>query len=265
MQSFEFGVGHLLQCGRSSGAEAPIITQEETVAGSVVVIGASSGIGEQIAKLYADSGRRVYVSSREQSRADEAAARIGGDTHGIAVDLARPDTIGEGLATVEGPVDHLIIPAVERDQNSVKDFNVEGAANLAVIKVVGYPETVHQLLDRMTDESSIVLFGGLAKERPYPGSTTVTSVNGAVETMVATMALEIAPIRVNAIHPGIVLDSWYWEDKEGVREAVLERTPTGRPLLTEHVVEAVAFLLDNPSMNGVNLPIDGGWRLRRSA
>lgn len=231
------------------------------MSGSVVIIGGSSGIGEEIARHYADQGRRVYVSSREQSRADEAAARVGGDTHGVEVDLSAPETIAAGLAPIEGPVDHLVITAVLRDVNSVKDFAIDGARALAIMKIVGYPETIHQLIDRLTDDSSIVLFGGLAKERPYPGSTTVTSVNGGVEKMINTLALELAPVRINAVHPGIVLDSWYWEGKDGVRDAVLSRTPTGRPLLTAHVVDAVRFLLENPSMNGVNLNIDGGWLL----
>ena len=229
--------------------------------GNVVVIGGSSGIGEEIARVYASEGRKVYVSSRDKSRADEAAERIGGDAHGLAVDLSMPEGIAEGLAPVEGPVEYLVITAVLRDTNSLKEFEIAGASALALLKIVGYPETVHQLHGRLTDESSIVLFGGLAKERPYPGSTTVTSVNGGVEKMVNTMALEIAPIRVNAVHPGIVLDSWYWENNDAIREATLARTPTGRPLLTAHVVDAVRFLLENPSMNGVNLNIDGGWLL----
>ncbi len=233
------------------------------MAGNVVVIGASSGIGESIAKHYADAGRTVYVSSRDQGRADEAAVRIGGDTHGIAVDLAKPETIGESLKPIEGPVDYLVIPAVERDRNQVKEFNLEGASMLALIKVVGYPETVHQLLDRMHDDSSIVLFGGLAKERPYLGSTIVTTVNGAVTTMVATLTLEIGPIRVNALHPGIVLDTWYWEGNDAMRKNVLDNTPTGRPVLKAHIVDAVRFLLENPSMNGTNLIVDGGHSHRR--
>ncbi len=231
------------------------------MAGSVVVVGASSGIGEEVARSYAAEGRKVYATSRDQGRADEAAARIGGDTHGIAVNLAQPSGIAASLQSIEGPIDYLVIPAVERDQNKLREFDVAGATNLATLKVVGYPETVHALLDRMTDDSAIVLFGGLAKERPYPGSTIVTSVNGAVEKMVNTIALEIAPIRINAIHPGFVLDTWYWADKEPVKEAVLAKTPTGRPVLTAHVVGAVRFLLENPSMNGVNLTIDGGWLL----
>lgn len=231
------------------------------MAGSVVVVGASSGIGEEVARLFAAQGRTVYVTSRDQGRADEAADRIDGDSRGIAVDLAQPSGIATSLQSIEGPVDYLVIPAVQRDQNKLREFNVAGATNLATLKVVGYPETVHALLDRMTDDSAIVLFGGLAKERPYPGSTIVTSVNGAVEKMVNTIALEIAPIRVNAIHPGFVLDTWYWADKDQVKEAVLAKTPTGRPVLTAHVVDAVRFLLENPSMNGINLTIDGGWLL----
>jgi NAD(P)-dependent dehydrogenase (short-subunit alcohol dehydrogenase family) len=227
-------------------------------AGSVVVIGGTSGIGEAIAKHYADAGRRVYVSGRDQARSDEAAERIGGDTHGLAVDLSQPAGIAEGLQPIEGPVDYLVIPAVLRDQNNVKEFDIEGASALAVLKLVGYPETIHQLLD-----SSIVLFGGLAKEKPYPGSTTVTSVNGGVEKMLNTLALEIAPIRVNAVHPGIVLDSPFWDGKDPVREAVMARTPTGRPVLTEHIVDATRFLLENPSADGINLHIDGGHQLRR--
>lgn len=232
------------------------------MAGSVVVVGASSGIGEKIAKYYADAGRRVYVSSRDQERAEEAATRIGGDCHGLAVDLTDPAGIANGLRSVEGPVDYLVIPAVLRDSNNIRDFAIEGASALAVLKLVGYPETIHQLLDRMHDQSSIVLFGGLAKEKPYPGSLTVTSVNGGIEKMLNNLVLEVAPIRVNAIHPGIVLDSWFWEGKDPVRDAVLARTPTGRPVLEEHIVDATRFLLENPSANGINLNIDGGHQMR---
>ncbi len=232
------------------------------MAGAVVVVGASSGIGERIAKHYADAGRKVYVSSRDQGRADEAASRIGGDTHGVAVDLAEPAGIADGLAPIEGPVDYLVIPAVLRDANDVQDFKIEGATALATLKLVGYPETIHRLLDRMHDESAVVLFGGLAKEKPYPGSLTVTSVNGGVEKMLNNLVLALAPIRINAIHPGIVLDNWFWKDKEPVRDAVLARTPTGRPVLETHIVDATRFLLENPSANGVNLHIDGGHQMR---
>jgi len=73
------------------------------------------------------------------------------------------------------------------------------------------------------------------------------------------MALELAPIRVNAIHPGIVGDSPYWEGNEAAVEATKARTPTGRLATMDDVANASVFLLENESVNGVNLPVDGGW------
>jgi NAD(P)-dependent dehydrogenase (short-subunit alcohol dehydrogenase family) len=125
------------------------------------------------------------------------------------------------------------------------------------LKLVGYTEVVHALCGRLHDDSAILLFGGMAKERPYPGSTTVTSVNGAVTTMVRTFALELAPIRVNALHPGIVGDSPFWSGKD--LSAVVARTPTGRLATMAEITDAAAFLLENRAVNGVNLTADGGW------
>ncbi len=87
---------------------------------------------------------------------------------------------------------------------------MDRAIRLATLKLVGYTEVLHCLCTRMHDDTSVLLFGGLAKDRPYPGSTTVTSVNGAVTTMVRTLATELAPVRVNALHPGVVGDSPAW-------------------------------------------------------
>jgi len=78
------------------------------------------------------------------------------------------------------------IAAIERDANSIRDYSVDRATRLVVLKLVGYTETVHAVADRLSDESSVVLFGGRAKDRPYPGSTTVATVNGAVNTVTNT-------------------------------------------------------------------------------
>ena len=228
--------------------------------GSVVVIGGSSGLGKEIARHYADLGAEVVLSSRDAGRASLAATEIGGSTTGIALDLSEPETLADALAGI-GPVTRLVICGVERDVNAARDYNIEGARKLAVIKVVGYTEVVHALLDRFTDDASVVLFGGLAKERPYVGSTTVTTVNGAITTMINALATELAPIRFNAIHPGIVGDSPYWKDKQAALDATLARTPTGRLVMTADIVDAVVFLLENASVNDVNLRVDGGTLL----
>src|SRR6266700_2552490 len=82
------------------------------------------------------------------------------------------------------------------------------------------------------------------------------------EVVVSGRAVELAPIRVNAIHPAIVGDSPYWSQKpEAVLEGFRSRTPLGRLVSMQDIVGAVAFLLENRSVTGVNLPVDGGWLL----
>ena len=224
--------------------------------GAVVVVGGTAGIGREIARHYADAGRDVVITGRDQARAESVAAEIGGCTRGVGFDLVEPHAVAEKLDGI-GSVDFLVLAAIDRDANTVREYDIVRAVQLVTLKLVGYTEVVHALCGRLHDDSAILLFGGMAKERPYPGSTTVTSVNGAVTTMVRTFALELAPIRVNALHPGIVGDSPFWSGKD--LSAVVARTPTGRLATMAEITDAAAFLLENRAVNGVNLTADGGW------
>ncbi len=133
----------------------------------------------------------------------------------------------------------------------MSNYNIARAIRLVTLKLVGYAEAIHVLRDRLTPDASIVLFGGLALQRPYPGSTTVSTVNGGVVGLVHCLVTELAPVRVNAIHPGIVGDSPFWEDKDNSH--VIARTPLGRLVTMEEIVDAVEFLFFNTGVNGVNL------------
>lgn len=226
-----------------------------------LIVGGTSGIGLHLAGVLAARGDEVIVTGRDQARADAAARQAGGRTRGLALDLANPGEIAGRLANV-GTVKNLVIAAIERDDNSVRNFDVARAQRLVTLKLVGYPEVVHVLASRFDLQGSIVLFGGLAKERPYPGSTTVTTVNGGVNNMVKTLAVELAPVRVNAIHPGIVGDSPAWNGKPpAALQRVVDRTPLGRLVTMDEVSATALFLLDNQGINGVNLYVDGGWLL----
>jgi NAD(P)-dependent dehydrogenase (short-subunit alcohol dehydrogenase family) len=142
----------------------------------------------------------------------------------------------------------------------VQEYDLETALRLVTLKLVGYTEVIHALDSRLGDDSSILLFGGLARDRPYPGSTTVTTVNGAVTSMVRTFVIELAPRRVNALHPAIVGDSPQWVNMPPERrQALVDRTPIGRLVTMAEVVEASRFLLENRAVNGLNLAVDGGW------
>ena len=229
--------------------------------GSVVIVGGTSGIGEQLARRYATAGRAVVVTGRDAAKAVGLATELGGRATAATFDLARPHDIAAGLAAVAGPVDHLVLAAIDRDNNTVAGYDVDGAVHLVTLKLVGYVEVIHALRDRLAPDASILLFGGQAKERPYPGSTDVTIVNGGVTTMVHTLAVELKPIRVNAVHPGIVIDSPYWADKQAAVDRVAEQTPIGRGPVMADVIDTCTFLLENRSVNAVNLAVDGGWLL----
>jgi NAD(P)-dependent dehydrogenase (short-subunit alcohol dehydrogenase family) len=227
-------------------------------AGAVLIVGGTRGIGRRLAEQFAQRERAVVITGRDRAQAESVAREIGSSTRGVALDLTEPEQIASALESV-GAVDHVVLAAIERDSNTVREYDVQRAIRLATLKLVGYTEVLHCLCPRMHESTSVLLFGGLAKERPYPGSTTVTSVNGAVTTMVRTLATELAPVRVNALHPGIVGDSPAWVNATEMLERVKERTPTGRLVTMDEVTDAARFLLENTAVNGVNLAVDGGW------
>jgi NAD(P)-dependent dehydrogenase (short-subunit alcohol dehydrogenase family) len=228
--------------------------------GAVVVIGGTSGIGKEVARHYGERGRAVVISGRDPGRAAAAAGEIGRNVQTVTVDLTRPDAVAARLSGI-GPVAGLVLGAIDRDRNTVREYDTQRALSLVTLKLVGYTAVVHALHPKLSPESAVVVFGGLAKERPYPGSTTVTTINAGVSGLVRTLAIELAPIRVNAIHPGIVADSPYWANNQAMLDRVRARTPTGRLVSMQDVVGAVAFLLENPAVNGVELYVDGGWVL----
>lgn len=227
--------------------------------GTVVVVGGTQGLGRELAQSYADAGRDVVVTGRDPERAETAAKEIGGRARGIAFDLAEPHGIADRLADV-GPVEYLALAAIERDSNTVRAYDIDAALRLVTLKLVGYTEVIHTLIPRFQDGSAILVYGGLARDRPYPGSTTVTTVNGGVTSLVRTLVTELAPTRVNALHPAIVGDSPQWRDMPAERlDALVQRTPIGRLVTMAEVVAASRFLLENEAINGINLVVDGGW------
>lgn len=224
----------------------------------VLIVGGTKGIGLEVARHYAARGEAVVVTGRDAARASAAASELGSGVSGIGFDMGDPFQVGPALQEV-GPVSRLVLSAIARDENPAREYKVAAAVELTTLKLVSYVEAIHTLLPRLSDSSSVVIFGGRAKDRPYPGSTTVTTINGGVSSMIRTLAVELAPIRFNAIHPGIVGDSPYWKDKP--LEGVVARTPTRRLVTMADVVDATVFLLENQSVNGVNLYVDGGWLL----
>jgi NAD(P)-dependent dehydrogenase (short-subunit alcohol dehydrogenase family) len=226
---------------------------------SLVIGGASEGVGGVLARKFAGRGDNVIVTSRDSSRAEAAAKEIGGVTRGLAIDLSQPATIAAALETVT-EVDNVVITAMESVPVTLADFRIDDAVRSVTIKLVGYAEAVRVLRDRFRPGASVVLFGGLAKERPYPGSTMVTTFNAGLTGLVKTLAAEIAPHRVNAVHPGLIGDSPKWRDVPG--HPHVAATPIGRLVTMAEVADATDFLLRNTGMNAQDLYIDGGFLIR---
>jgi NAD(P)-dependent dehydrogenase (short-subunit alcohol dehydrogenase family) len=200
----------------------------------------------------ASPGRRTAAATARRRRAARSAA--GPRTHLPSIAQA----LGDG-----DPIDHLVLTPAYPANQSIKDFKVEEAARAARVKIVAFAEIVGKALPRVKPASSIVLFGGAAKARPYPGGTMVTIVNSGMIGMARTLAVELAPIRVNGISPGLVEDSPRWRKRiqEGAGafvEAARARTPTRRLPTTEDIVHGAFFLMDNRAANGIDLELDGG-------
>jgi len=231
----------------------------------VAVIGGTSGIGLSLARATQTLGCKLSITGRGVERVTEIAKSIGQHVIGRHLDLE--DTASIRAALADGPaIDHLVLMPLYSLAVSVKDFNAAEANRLLHTKLTGYIETVSVVLPRLKPTSSIVLFSGLAKLRPYPNSTMISVANAGIIGMMNTMVAELAPIRVNAVSPGVVADSPKWDDivRKGENpfiKAVTTRTPTRRLASMNDVIQAVFFLLDNQSVNGIDVPIDGGLRL----
>src|SRR6266542_177629 len=111
--------------------------------GAVVVVGGTSGMG-----------RDVVISGRDAQRARAIATEVGGRTVGIGLELDEPETIATRLRSA-GPVEHLVIAAIDRDENTARDYDVNRAIRLTTLKLVGYTEVIHALLDRMGESTSL--------------------------------------------------------------------------------------------------------------
>lgn len=229
---------------------------------TIVVAGGTSGIGLELAKDIVARGDQVVITGRDAARTAEIAASIGDGASGVALDISQPETVAASLSGI-GRVDGLVLAAIERDANSIKEYAIDRATRLTVLKLVGYPAVVHALLDRLIPsvDTGIVLFGGRAKDMPYPGSTTVSTINGGVEGLTRTLALELTPIRVNALHPGIIGDSPFWASKPAALESYRARTPGGELATMADIVEAAQFLLRNRGISGESIHFDRGWNL----
>ncbi len=231
----------------------------------VTVLGGSSGIGLETARLLASRGARVTIGGRDPGRLAAAAAELGDRVTALAVDAQEPDSLRQFFAAA-GPISDLVITVTRRGgagpAAELADTDLAGAF---AGKPVAHLNAVARALPTLAGDGSITLVSAASAQTAMPGTVGLAAVNGAVEAAVPPLAAELAPRRVNAVSPGVIETSWWDEvpanDREEGFKTFAQRTPVGRNGQPEDVARAIAALVENGFITGVVLPCDGGLRL----
>lgn len=230
----------------------------------VVIIGGSSGIGEATARAAVQAGALVLIASRSEEKLRRAKEAIGGRIGTQSVDLREAAQVRRLFERVGG-FDHLIITAAEGVTGRFLELPEESVQALFASKFWGQYRAARQAVPRLNQGGSITFFSGVAAQRPIRGFSSFAAVNGAINGLCRALALELAPVRVNAVSPGIVDTPAYagmpLQERQGFFAAVGSKLPVGRVGRPEEVAEAVLYLLRSDFVTGTVLEIDGGGRL----
>jgi NAD(P)-dependent dehydrogenase (short-subunit alcohol dehydrogenase family) len=227
----------------------------------VLVVGGTSGIGRATAARCQAVGARVSVAARRADGLRAVHAELGVATH--QVDITRAPEV-DRMAQEVGEVDHLAIPGSSGAVlGPFPGLDLEAAARAFLDSKLLGPARVAQRV-RVRAGGSITFFSGAASRKVGPGGSLVSAVNAAVEALGATLALELAPIRVNVVAPGLT-DTPVWDTlipeghKADVLGPALHAQPLKRLATPDEVAHAVQFLMENAYVTGEVLLVDGGY------
>jgi len=225
----------------------------------VVVIGGTSGIGRAVAAEAAAAGARVTVASRKRDRVEQTVALLGKPVEGAVVDQTDPSSLKSFFAKV-GAIDHLVLAGSEVRAGSFRSQSVADAQAAMASKFWGQYAAIKAAT--LAPTGSIVLFSGAASRKANAGVPALTAINAAIEALGKALAVELAPVRVNVISPGVIdTDLWAGIPKEA-RAATLgkftEHNPISRPGRAEEVAAVVLAMLASTFMTGAVVDVDGG-------
>jgi NAD(P)-dependent dehydrogenase (short-subunit alcohol dehydrogenase family) len=228
----------------------------------VVILGGSSGIGLAVAEQAASLGAHIVIASSNAERVQKAVESLGKSAQGHTVDLSDELAI-ETLFTKLGAFDHLVFTAGDSLhlydlaatdlKQARRAFELRYWAALAAVKYGN---------KNIRKGGSIVLTTGIAGQRPHKGWVIAASVCGTIEALTRALALEVAPIRVNAVSPGVVRTNLWQsmtvEEREHLYESVGNSLPVGRVGEPGDIAQAYIFLMQERFCTGQILVVDGG-------
>jgi len=240
-----------------------MINTEMTLAGKrIVVVGGASGIGFALAELAHAQGATVVIASSNETKVRAAASRLDGAT-AHTVDLRDEASVAH-LFEVIDKHDHLAITAGDWSSSmfgTVRDLDLVQARGLLDVRFWGVLAAVKYGSRSIAQDGSITLTSGMLAHRPRPGTPLATAMGGAVEHLTYGLAIDLAPIRVNAVSPGIVLTEHVRQRPEAAVQAMVASLPVPRGALPAEAAQAYVYLMLNAYATGQVLPVDGGGLL----
>jgi NAD(P)-dependent dehydrogenase (short-subunit alcohol dehydrogenase family) len=228
----------------------------------VVVLGGTSGIGLAVARKAAGEGASIVIASSSQAKVDRARQQLSGSAEGLTIDLTQEDSIRSFFAEL-GAFDHLVYTAGEPLLSEpLETFSLERAQNFFGIRFWGAFLAVKHGAPLIRKGGSIVLSSGMASRRSRKGWSIISSVCGATEAMTRALAVELAPLRVNLVCPGLVKtelwDSMSTEAREAMYQRAEQNLLVGRPGEADDLAEAYLYLMKNGFSTGQVVVVDGG-------
>ena len=233
-----------------------------------VVIGGTAGIGLATARLLAAHGNRVTIVGRDPDRLKRALAELDGDgVQGRAASTSDRAAL-DALFTELGEFDDLVVTAPGTGApGSLAELDLGTLEEAFRTKFSGLANAIQAALPHLAKNGSITLVSAASAQTALVGTAGLAAVNGAVETLVPTLALELAPIRVNCVSPGVIDTEWWDrvvppEQRAAVMESFVAGTPAGRVGTADDVADVIALLVRNGYLTGTVIPVDGGLRLK---
>lgn len=229
----------------------------------LVVVGAGSHTGRLLAGAASAAGAELVLAGPDVRKLERAARELPGPAEVIPVDLADERSIA-ALAAGAGRFDHLVSTAAMPANGPLAELDLADVQRAFAAKVIGPLLLAKHLAGQVAEGGSFTFFSGVAAWRPAPARTVMATTNGALAFLVQALAVEIAPVRVNAVSPGIV-DTGSWDGlgpgKDAFLRGVAERNPARRVGSPDDLIKAVLYAIDNPYVTGTVLHVDGGGRL----
>jgi NAD(P)-dependent dehydrogenase (short-subunit alcohol dehydrogenase family) len=229
---------------------------------NVVIIGGSSGIGLATAHLAQSQGAVVTITGRSEDKLRQAANDLGGAKTAI-LDIANESDISQ-LFTDCHPIDHLVVLGASLSSGAIREATLEELSRPITERILGAIHAIRYAIPKMAG-GSITLTSGLFSTRPVVGMATVAAAVGGIEAMTRALALELAPVRINAIAPGYIdtplLRAAFNDRYEGVVKAQSATLPTQRIGTAAETAKAIVFLMTTGFITGEILHLDGGGRL----